>query len=226
MNSSIVITGASGFIGKYLMPAFLSKGYSLCAVIRSEGKKNELVEFLEKNGTDISNLSFVVSDLKEVSSDKFDKTAYDAWFHLAWGGVNRDGINDYDIQEENVVFSKQCLKCASDLKCSFFADLGSRAEYPGDAGIIEETVSDGTTGKSIQQHGSRTKPVSMDKTAAVAHEMRIGNFKIVDGAVMTYGVDAIVGVIRNDAAAHAHIIRGPGRKVNAIAAAVHIELFK
>ena len=153
MSSSIVITGASGFIGKYLMSALLSKGYSLCAVIRSEVKKTELVEFLEKNGTDISNLSFVVSDLKDVTADKFEKPVYDAWFHLAWGGVNRDGINDYAIQEENVVFSKQCLKCAADLKCSFFADLGSRAEYPGEAGIIEETMPE----SSLSAYGAKKK---------------------------------------------------------------------
>lgn len=153
MNSSIVITGASGFIGKHLISAFLSKGYSLCAVIRSEGKKTELVDFFEKNGTEISNLSFVISDLKDVSADKFEKPVYDAWFHLAWGGVNRDGINDCDIQEENVVFSKQCLKCASELNCSFFADLGSRAEYPGDAGIIEETMPE----SSLSVYGAKKK---------------------------------------------------------------------
>ena len=153
MNSSIVITGASGFIGKYLMSAFLSKGNSVCAVLRSEGKKTELINFLEEKGADISNLSFVISDLKDVSAVNFEKNVYDAWFHLAWGGVNRDGINDCNIQEENVVFSKQCLKCAADLKCSFFADFGSRAECPGDIGIIEETMHD----SSLSAYGAKKK---------------------------------------------------------------------
>lgn len=153
MDNSIVITGATGFIGKYLLMDFLSKGYSLCAVIRSEEKKRELVEFLERNKTDITNLSFVVSELKVLSADMFDKPVYDAWFHLAWGGVNRDGVNDYEMQEENVVFSKQCLQCAADLKCSFFADLGSRAECSGDARLIEETM----TATSLSAYGAKKK---------------------------------------------------------------------
>lgn len=153
MSNSIVITGATGFIGKYLLMNLLSKGYFLCAVIRSEKKKTELVEFLERNNADITNLSFVISELKDLSADMFDKSVNDAWFHLAWGGVNRDGVNDYEIQEENVVFSKRCLKCASDLKCSFFADLGSRAECSGDAGIIEETMTDA----SLSVYGAKKK---------------------------------------------------------------------
>ena len=153
MNGSIVITGATGFIGKYLLKSFLSKGYSVSAVIRSEGKKSDLLEFLERNNADIANLSFVISDLKELSSEMFDRPSYDAWFHLAWGGVNRDGVNDYGIQEENVVFSKQCLQCAAALKCSFFADLGSRAECPEDARIIEETMTDA----SLSAYGEKKK---------------------------------------------------------------------
>lgn len=175
MNSSIVITGASGFIGKHLILAFLSKGYSLCAVIRSEGKKTELVDFLEKNGTDISNLSFVISDLKNVSADKFEKPVYDAWFHLAWGGVNRDGVNDYDIQDENVVFSKHCLKCAADLKCSIFADLGSRAEYPGEVGIIEETMPK----SSLSAYGAKKKEFyEFAKVYCKENSMRYVHFRV------------------------------------------------
>ena len=175
MKSSIVITGASGFIGKYLMSAFLSKGYSLCAVIRSEEKKRELVEFLERNKTDITNLSFVISELKDLSADKFNKPDYDAWFHLAWGGVNRDGVNDYGIQEGNVVFSKQCLECAKDLKCSFFADLGSRAECPGDAGIIEETMTDA----SLSAYGAKKKEFyEFAKLYCENNSMRYVHFRV------------------------------------------------
>lgn len=153
MDNSIVITGATGFIGKYLLLNMLSKGYSVCAVIRSEEKKKELTGFLERNNAEISSLSFVISDLKDLSAESFDKPVYDAWFHLAWGGVNRDGINDYVIQEENVVFSKQCLQCATDLKCSFFADLGSRAECSDDEEIIEETM----TEASLSAYGAKKK---------------------------------------------------------------------
>lgn len=143
MHSSIVITGATGFIGRYLLMNFLSKGYSVCAIIRSEEKKTELIKFLEKNDADISMLSFVISDLKDLSADMFEKTGFDAWFHLAWAGVNRKQVESEEVQKRNVEFSKKCLQCARDLGCTFFGDFGSRAEYPADIGVIEEIMPEG-----------------------------------------------------------------------------------
>ena len=57
MNNSVVITGATGFIGKYLLLNFLSKGYFVCVVIRSEEKKMELAEFLARNNAGLSNIT-------------------------------------------------------------------------------------------------------------------------------------------------------------------------
>lgn len=175
MYNSIVITGATGFIGRYLLMCFLSKGYSLCAVIRSEGRKAELLEFLKRNDTDVSNLSFVISDLKQVSADMFDKTVYDTWFHLAWAGVNREQVESEEVQNCNVDFSKMCLQCASDLNCSFFADLGSRAEFPGEAGIIEEIMPE----SSLNAYGAKKKEFyEYAEEYCKEHSMRYVHFRV------------------------------------------------
>ena len=175
MNNSVVITGATGFIGKYLLLNLLSKGYFVCAVIRSEKKETELVEFLRRNNADLSNITILISGLDDISAGKFGETFYDAWFHLAWDGVNRDGINDPLIQEKNVFFSKQCLKCAKDLNCSFFADFGSRAECSGDVKIVEETM----TEVSLSAYGAKKKEFyEIAKDYCKEHEMRYVHFRI------------------------------------------------
>lgn len=140
MKNSVIITGATGFIGRYLLMNLLSKEYTVCAVIRSEEKKEGLMEYLKKSKIDLSNLSFLISDLNDISPEKFENESYDAWFHLAWEGVNRDNINNSEIQERNVIFSIKCLQCAKELNCTFFSDFGSRAEYPAEIEVIEEKM--------------------------------------------------------------------------------------
>ena len=141
MDKGIIITGAAGFIGRYLVSGFLQREFRVCAVIRTKERRDELTDFLKKTGiSDCSSLSFVISDLNLIKPELFPNSEYDAWFHLAWAGVNREQINSREVQERNVVFSKKCLNCAKELGCSFFGDFGSRAEYPEDADIIMEDM--------------------------------------------------------------------------------------
>lgn len=138
---SIVITGATGFIGRYLLMSFLKKGYKVSAIVRSEERCDVIRQFLLRNGIqELSNLTFIISDLSSISTDLFGEHAYDAWFHLAWAGVNREQVESEDVQNRNVEFSKKCLQCARDLGCTFFGDFGSRAEYPADIGVIKEIM--------------------------------------------------------------------------------------
>lgn len=153
MNSSIVITGATGFIGRYLLMNLLSKGYSVCTIIRSEGKKTELTQFLKTNDVNISKLSFVISDLNDLSVDMFENNVFDAWFHLAWAGVNREQVESEVVQSQNVEFSKKCLHCARNIGCTFFGDFGSRAEYPADIDVIEEIMPK----SSLNKYGEKKK---------------------------------------------------------------------
>ena len=175
MNSSVVITGATGFIGKYLLLNFLSKGYFVCAVVRSEEKKIELVELLGRNNACLSNITVLISNLDDISADKFGEVSYDAWFHLAWDGVNRGGVDDPLIQGKNVIFSRQCLKCAKELNCSFFADFGSRAECSGDVKIVEETM----TEISLSAYGAKKKEFyEIAKDYCKKHDMKYVHFRI------------------------------------------------
>lgn len=150
----IIITGAAGFIGRYLLMTFLMRGYEVCAVVRSDERCDDLKQFLFRNDIDdIASLSFVVSDLSNIRPELFVDMDYDAWFHLAWAGVNREQIENEEIQSRNVEFSKKCLQCAYEMGCSYFGDFGSRAEYPADIGIVEEDMPE----RSLNKYGVKKR---------------------------------------------------------------------
>lgn len=58
----------------------------------------------------------------------------DAWFHFAWGGVNREEIDSPEVQAGNIRGSLACVEAAHRLGCRVFMDAGSRVEY----GVIED----------------------------------------------------------------------------------------
>ena len=58
----------------------------------------------------------------------------DAWFHFAWGGVNREEIDSPEVQAGNIRGSLACVDAAHRLGCRVFMDAGSRVEY----GVIED----------------------------------------------------------------------------------------
>ena len=151
---NVIVTGATSFIGRYLTMSFLKNGYSVTAVVRSEERCATLRQFLSQNGVqDLSALTFVISDLSLINADLFANNVYDAWFHLAWAGVNREQVESEEVQSLNVEFSKRCLQCAHDLGCGFFGEFGSRAEYPSDIGIIEEIMPEG----ALNKYGEKKK---------------------------------------------------------------------
>lgn len=53
----------------------------------------------------------------------------DAFYHFAWGGVNRKEIDDPNVQQANIVQALDCVRAAKALQCKVFVDAGSRAEY-------------------------------------------------------------------------------------------------
>ncbi len=42
----------------------------------------------------------------------------DAFFHFAWGGVNRQEIDSPEVQAKNVAGSLECIRAAKALSCS------------------------------------------------------------------------------------------------------------
>jgi nucleoside-diphosphate-sugar epimerase len=74
----VAITGASGFIGRYVLEELLSQGYEIIATTRNV---NNLATWKSK-------IEIVETDLNEVASQQLERLAQvDVLLHLAWDGL-------------------------------------------------------------------------------------------------------------------------------------------
>ena len=117
----VIITGASGFIGKCLIKKLLSDNIYVTAI----ATRNE-------NFSDIDdeNLKIIIADLCQYSKleQLIDKDDYDIFFHLAWTGYEKSK-NDYLIQIENIKATCEAVEAAAKLGCKRFVFTTSFSEY-------------------------------------------------------------------------------------------------
>ena len=125
----IVITGATGFIGRNVAGMFLEHGAEVFVLVRPQSKQRALLPVHE-------NLHVVEGSLAEIKTAAETIGHADAFLHFAWGGVNREEIDSPIVQKSNIDWSLECVEAAGKLGCTVFMDAGSRVEY----GIKEDGI--------------------------------------------------------------------------------------
>lgn len=128
-GNRIVMTGVTGFIGRHVAELLLEQGAEVYGLVRTSSAKKDC---LPKH----KHFHILYGSLREAAPVLKQVQAADAFFHFAWGGVNRGEIDSKPVQEENIAGSLECLKAAKQLGCRIFMDAGSRVEY----GITENGV--------------------------------------------------------------------------------------
>lgn len=128
----ILMTGATGFIGRNVAQALLLEGAEVFALVRQESKQKDLLPVHE-------NMHLVWGSLADIETCAEEIGRADAFLHFAWGGVNREEIDSPVVQAANVAGSLACVRAAHRLGCQVFMDAGSRVEYGIQPdGIMEE----------------------------------------------------------------------------------------
>ncbi len=137
-GKKIIMTGATGFIGRNTARQLLEAGAQVYALVRPESRQRSLLPtapgFHEIPG-DLAHVREALEAAKR-QYPSLGNGPLDAFLHFAWGGVNRGEIDSPKVQERNVDQSLACLKAAHDFDCRVFMDAGSRVEY----GITEDGV--------------------------------------------------------------------------------------
>lgn len=116
----IVITGASGFIGKALTEYFLKLGYHVTAVLRNK----QSLEHLQHN----ENLTCVTSDFSGYKDLSSQITHADIFYHIAWEGISGTAAGNYKMQLQNVQATCEALVQAHKMGCKKFVFAGTVAE--------------------------------------------------------------------------------------------------
>lgn len=153
-----IVTGATGFIGKWLVRELCANDYDVAVIVRDLKK----VPDVWKNSVEIvqSNLE----DYINITKADFQYDSYDVFFHFAWAGTSGQDRADYDLQLKNVYAACEALNLAKRLSCQRFLNAGSLMEYD----VMEYLPQDGAEPTAGYVYGiSKLTADFMLKTLAV-----------------------------------------------------------
>lgn len=124
----VFVTGASGFIGNYLVRQLINDGHELLCLKRST--------------SDISRLADLQIQWVNVSEDwheAFRQFQPEAIFNLAWDGVSSADRIIWQKQVQNISFQQNLLDISAECGVRKFIGIGSQSEYGDFEGVIDET---------------------------------------------------------------------------------------
>ena len=128
----VFVTGATGFIGSYLVKLLMNEGYDLLCLKRDS---SELYRF-EDYKKPINWIS---------TSDDWHQKLRDfqpeAIINLAWDGVSSADRVIWQKQVPNINFQQELLNLSVECGVKKFIGIGSQSEYGDFEGVIDETFS-------------------------------------------------------------------------------------
>jgi UDP-glucose 4-epimerase len=153
----VLVTGATGFLGSYVVRDLLDRGHEVAVLLRPASDRSRLAGVIDRATPVVTDLSDV--DLGDLRPD--------AVVHLAWEGV-AGAARDDDAQERNVANTERLLDASADAGATTFVGAGSQAEYgPRDDVISEDAPTAPTT-----QYG-RAKVAALEASARTCAERGI-----------------------------------------------------
>jgi len=128
---TILITGATGFLGSHIAEGLVRQKYKVVATKRKLSSMNRANDFREK-------VTWIDSDDEIILEKEILKYNPDILIHAAWGGVKADDRNNWSEQGKNLSFLLSLFNIIKKTKISKIISLGSQAEYGKFEGIIDE----------------------------------------------------------------------------------------
>lgn len=129
---TVIITGAGGFVGSELTKKMIENKVRVVAIslyYNSNFPQSELITRIEADINDADRLLEIIP-----------KGDYEAFYHLAWAGVNGPQKADPIVQLDNMKMTMRCVQIAKQLSCKKFLCSGTVAERAVESlPIIEKT---------------------------------------------------------------------------------------
>lgn len=118
---NVIVTGATGFIGSWLVEQLCNDNINVYILVRNEQK----AELMFEN----KNINIIEADLSNLDNLDVHFPQIDVLYHLAWEGVSTELKDNIDLQLRNVRNSIEVIKFAKKINCKKFIATGTVAEY-------------------------------------------------------------------------------------------------
>ncbi len=142
-RDTVIVTGATSFLGSATVRMLLEAGHTVMAVIRpGSAHINRLPQ-------GVPGLSIIPAPLFGSAIIKSMIPHCDLWFHFGWGATDPSKRNDASEQHQNVYFSIQALETAAGMGARRFVFAGSQAEY----GIYSSPVAETARCHPVSEYG-------------------------------------------------------------------------
>lgn len=130
----VIVTGATGFIGKFLVRELIKNDIEVLAIVREKSKNiGEIsklpVRIVECNIENLNNLPKLIKD-KDI----------DTVFHIAWQGVSDMDARSQDIQIQNIKSTLDVIDVMNEMKIGTFVGCGSLHEAESLVEMAEDKV--------------------------------------------------------------------------------------
>lgn len=127
----VLVTGATGFVGRHVVSQLLSRGYSVLAVARDAKRASEMPWF--------DNVKFISCDLHRNFQSAFQVAGIpDALIHLAWPGL--PNYRDFFHIGQNLPADLAFLEAAATIGVRHIVVAGTCLEYGMQYGPLSEEM--------------------------------------------------------------------------------------
>lgn len=123
---SFIISGSSGFIGKWLIKELLNKKYKVYALVR-KASIFKINDFLNYKNFYLIETKYNDKEINFANYKKLEKECY--FINLLWDGTSGIKRGDIEIQINNLKKLNLSINLAKKLGCKKFIGIGSIMEY-------------------------------------------------------------------------------------------------
>lgn len=159
----VIVTGSTGFIGKFLVRELVKQGIETIAVVRENSKHLDNIAALP-----VRIVCCNIDNMK-ILPDLIEDRDIDAVFHIAWQGVSDMDARNQSVQIQNLQSTLELIDAMHEMSIGTFVGAGSLHEAES---LIEMSEDKVVSNLGYMYKASKTAAHWMGKAKAGAYGIR------------------------------------------------------